>query len=1337
MNDPHPPTTVFPSSPRRPLRTLLLTGTCLALTACGLNTPAAPAAQSPAQAAASPRASVAPQGTPAPASPGRPLPGRAAPSLYVTPSAALLTRAGDSAELTVHYFDPARPGAPLPDEVLASLEWANSARGAYTVEPLGKGRVRVTATSAVGSSLIAVRATGPADTVLTAPPVLVATATATKGTQLLSDQQVVFPVGYIPDGADPGNFPLPGIENGLVGGFSVQEVQAALITRPLDGGKVQLVREPVVLRGPAPALGTRLLGQGGATVMGTVRAAETRGEYSLVQLETEAIALYLGKYDLRLDTTRLTAQGWDLARVHQVAAPVGGTSRQARPRPGELCEVSGQLGNGSVQPLELTHDFDFDVYADLMSAEPVMAAKLTAQLGLKSSAEFRGGGSAEVSCELGELDIDLPITGPFAAVLSPSVTLTPSFEASMQLEGGPHLKAEATASVKVIVPVSTDADVAGRHDPDYRRGVQVLPATPTLDWTLEPDFKAWTFEQQAGLYGTGSLNMIVGGQTTRALKRLSGWLNLGGWLDPLLEATKLELVTVKIGPEFKAVYGDDITVAQNRETPTEAGAVLSVETDLKFVRAVSEALSRLGLADLGPFDVLSWRPAELNFYRPVGEGDFEALKNGQPFGGGRVRVGDRLQLGGQATLEDVTGLLAEPGSLVARRGGVWVDGDETFALGADVPNFIVESPGSEDAARLDTQPIEVTQALCDRMGDSGHLMLLSHNRLFGRVPAAGYVGGIDITCRNLLVTLDPPNSRAEGRAGKTVTKTVGLTVKEGGAPAHYDLSWTGASSSAPASGVFESGEGNLGIPLSFTCPQVPEDSVHSASVRAVVSVGGHAETRDATVTFVCKGEAPDGGSTGDPHLETLDGQRYDLQLVGEFVLARTTQSASDFEVQVRTVKEPNGWFYGQVAWNSAYALRVGQNRVNVAGDGALRVNGQGIGAGVPTVTLPGGGRIDRDGARVTVTWPDGTFVRMHGSSVHVRLAAARRGQVTGLLGNANGQDDDFVVQGAGQPLTNPSAHDLHWTFGHSWRVTDATSLFDYTAGQSTATFTDLSFPSQIVTLDGLRGRDPAAFQQAEDRCLGRDTDPATPDVPLPPSALEACVMDVLLTDRDAEVLAHHREEHTPGFSVQPSTATVFVGRSLPLRVQLTGGLNPASITWSADQGTVGADGTYTAPAQPGTYRVRAVSGALTREVTVTVVAADLSFDIRGTDYNWQDTGITLPANTKVRLVAAGTVFVGDHGNWLNWPLGPEGVDRAGWTYDFPADNVQNRFNLVARVTQPGQPKTDKSALTWGYGFTEWTCVPAGGHLWLTHNDTYSLDNSGRYDVKIDQAPCDP
>ncbi|MBY8872022.1 VWD domain-containing protein [Micromonospora sp. PLK6-60] len=248
-------------------------------------------------------------------------------------------------------------------------------------------------------------------------------------------------------------------------------------------------------------------------------------------------------------------------------------------------------------------------------------------------------------------------------------------------------------------------------------------------------------------------------------------------------------------------------------------------------------------------------------------------------------------------------------------------------------------------------------------------------------------------------------------------------------------------------------------------------------------------------------------SNGDPHLLTYDGLRYDFQAAGEFVLSRSTRD--DFEVQVRQTMFPAS---SVVAVNSAVAARVAGDRVGVyvTPDGPVtRVNGG------PPVSAPDGLKLPRGGTvttwydgTVTVDWPDGIRLTAHpvgvwGLSVSVGAPSGRAGTLTGLLGDHDGDPgDDLAVRGGGRLAQPPTFEALYPSFADSWRVEAQRSLFDYEAGQSTATFTDRRFPDRQLTVGDLPNR---ATAELVCRRAGV-TDPRT---------LADCVLDVGLTGQVA------------------------------------------------------------------------------------------------------------------------------------------------------------------------------------------------------------------------------
>jgi len=283
-----------------------------------------------------------------------------------------------------------------------------------------------------------------------------------------------------------------------------------------------------------------------------------------------------------------------------------------------------------------------------------------------------------------------------------------------------------------------------------------------------------------------------------------------------------------------------------------------------------------------------------------------------------------------------------------------------------------------------------------------------------------------------------------------------------------------------------------------------------------------------------------GGSHGDPHLITLDGQKYDYQAVGEFVLTRTKNR--QFEIQVRQAPFKN---INTAAINAAVAMKVGDARVGIYATGfpddqtkiPLRIDGKPVEL-KGTQNLAGGGSITQNGGTSwTVQWPTGEVANFQiaelGDSSMLDLSTGvtenDQGQLEGLLGNFNGNpSDDFMTRDGRvipqnqeamdtarsvlnnfninrwipipiDPLTEAFLDTIHSQFGNSWRISQTESLFDYAPGKNTGSFTNPAFPNGFVILRMLA---PDAVAKAEEACRKAE---------VPSDRLEGCLFDVAVT----------------------------------------------------------------------------------------------------------------------------------------------------------------------------------------------------------------------------------
>jgi hypothetical protein len=343
-------------------------------------------------------------------------------------------------------------------------------------------------------------------------------------------------------------------------------------------------------------------------------------------------------------------------------------------------------------------------------------------------------------------------------------------------------------------------------------------------------------------------------------------------------------------------------------------------------------------------------------------------------------------------------------------------------------------------------------------------------------------------------------------------------------------------------------------------------------------------------------------TNGDPHLTTFDGLHFDFQAAGEFLLARS--KSRDLEVQARQEPVRNS---KTVTVNRQIALRVGGRRVTVSpgsGDGngdstppVVRIDGAvatiaggssvAVGDGTVSRRTNTSGSIDvvyKDGSTVTVA-PVGGF----GVIASVALAESRRGQVTGLLGDFDGNPADDLGDRGGKRIAytpvrakgDVTRFDIKEEFdkkffdalydrvGDAWRISQGESLFDYGPGQSTKTFTNKALPAKPLDPVDL---DKGKRAKAEQICRAAGITGS--------SALEDCILDVATTGDDA--FAESAAEAQQAALVAWSKLGVGAGLNSPLSLAQSGdgalhvafldGTSLASAPVGGTQEAIGSDG---------------------------------------------------------------------------------------------------------------------------------------------------------------------
>jgi hypothetical protein len=225
-------------------------------------------------------------------------------------------------------------------------------------------------------------------------------------------------------------------------------------------------------------------------------------------------------------------------------------------------------------------------------------------------------------------------------------------------------------------------------------------------------------------------------------------------------------------------------------------------------------------------------------------------------------------------------------------------------------------------------------------------------------------------------------------------------------------------------------------------------------------------------------------SNGDPHLLTVNGYAYDFQAAGEFTLLRS----SDGSLEIQARQEPWSVDQRHVAVNTAVAARVGSHRIAIYSTGGglqARVDGTAVDLKSP-MDLGGGGRISTyasDLPGFEVDFPDGTKMWAIGASaidLEISPSVPLQTSGVGLLSRVvpGGLGVPAMPDGTRLPAAadKQARHDvLYGKYADAWRVTESTTLFDYDAGKSTATYTIEGYPAYA---DDIPAADLTAAQTA-------------------------------------------------------------------------------------------------------------------------------------------------------------------------------------------------------------------------------------------------------------------
>ncbi len=165
-----------------------------------------------------------------------------------------------------------------------------------------------------------------------------------------------------------------------------------------------------------------------------------------------------------------------------------------------------------------------------------------------------------------------------------------------------------------------------------------------------------------------------------------------------------------------------------------------------------------------------------------------------------------------------------------------------------------------------------------------------------------------------------------------------------------------------------------------------------------------------------------------------------------------------------------------------------------------------------------------------VNWNTGESMTVTTAGAYINdtisLTPGDAGSVEGLLGPDDGSPTTDLQLADGSVIPQPIASSLlYGAYADAWRITDATSLLNYGTNQTTATFTDTSFPSDVLALDQL----PASVV-AEAELLARQAGITDPNL------IQAAAIDLLVTGDPNAVFASANVHSRGSTCMAPASA---------------------------------------------------------------------------------------------------------------------------------------------------------------------------------------------------------
>ena len=684
--------------------------------------------------------------------------------LQVEPSAVLLGQSESSANLSVRAFTSGG------DEVAIDsldIEWTSSAPEFADVVGDSGGAV-VTAVLATGSTVVTARLEKFPEIV--SPLAVVTRATLHPEVELVDDSSVVFPPPNLPEGreVDPSEIPdfVPAPAGGgeaMFGGFSESEITALLdVTDDLS------VFYPVVLRGVPPQLGQRLLASGGALVAGFVRSVETRGEFSLLQIEVAAPQELFETLDFDVSAEQLMedgqlmpfdTSGWE-AEVAELDEAVVSTTVQIPVGP----FVCSPIGLGVVptftQSPAASESFFGPIWDGKLRVGFFEVEHFYFKIGFLARATFNpeirltNGISVSFICDLADrfrIKETIPITGPLAVLLAPYIEGLVSLPFQVGLSGG------ATSRYGLKVEVDHAYWTGGTYDQaagwvplceDWRDCSRANHAAEVI-WDADDSGTQATIEGDVATLVAADVGVQAGGVVFDKLDKIPGLARiLSNAAAVLEEKGKVPILRARTGPAVVTRWHNASRTAFIENSEGAANVVVRGEIVARFEALNTYLAKVLGLGGVRELPLLQFDPYQFSPpYRLLREETLTVRGQRLSLGSNEVvtHTGEILPIVSTVERDFVNISLVDlfftddltPHTDFPVRGEVWFDGQPIAEL-TPAGNEFTLSGG-----------VEVTADMCSA-AETGEveIKLIAFNEMFASIPTANFVGRFRISCDN-------------------------------------------------------------------------------------------------------------------------------------------------------------------------------------------------------------------------------------------------------------------------------------------------------------------------------------------------------------------------------------------------------------------------------------------------------------------------------------------------------------------------------------------------------------------------------------------------------------